>query len=187
MGRWRVYSFWCHVTQLLTIPRFTKICPWDFWIALQGESLYTLFWLLIWMLYNTLVLFLNMFFCFWRDYKGSLDESDQFMMDPVNFMTTMMSNWTLPSHIVLFDFQAQLLRNILISHSFKEVMVSSLCSNNKPKRIFDDLISNQKVVWYLFLLMRGESKVTLKRKVGDLTNQNMTKMKKNTNHYSYNL
>lgn len=26
--------------------------------------------------------------------------------------------------------------------------------------------------------MRGESKVTLKRRVGDLTNQNMTKMKK---------
>lgn len=52
--------------------------------------------------------------------KGVLDESDRFMMDPVGFASEFAKNWSLPSHIVLFDSQEKLLRDFLTSHSFQE-------------------------------------------------------------------
>ncbi|XP_042486674.1 mannosyltransferase APTG1 [Macadamia integrifolia] len=53
--------------------------------------------------------------------KGVLDESDRFMMDPAHFVADMAKNWSLPSHIVLFDPQERKLREFLISHSFREL------------------------------------------------------------------
>ncbi|KAJ6731647.1 GLYCOSYLTRANSFERASE [Salix purpurea] len=53
--------------------------------------------------------------------KGIPDESDHFMMDPVSFVSTLMTNRSLPSHVVLFDSEEQLLRDFLISHSFTEI------------------------------------------------------------------
>ncbi|XP_059637560.1 mannosyltransferase APTG1 isoform X2 [Cornus florida] len=53
--------------------------------------------------------------------KGTLDESDRFMMDPVGFASEFAINWSLPSHIVLFDSQEKLLKNFLFSHSFEEI------------------------------------------------------------------
>ncbi|CAL5375059.1 unnamed protein product [Camellia sinensis] len=53
--------------------------------------------------------------------KGVLDESDRFMMDPVGFASEFAKNWSLPSHIVLFDSQEKLLKDFLTSHSFQEV------------------------------------------------------------------
>ncbi|KAJ6355359.1 hypothetical protein OIU77_005862 [Salix suchowensis] len=53
--------------------------------------------------------------------KGIPDESDHFMMDPVSFVSTLMTNGSLPSHVVLFDSEEQLLRDFLISHSFTEI------------------------------------------------------------------
>ncbi|XP_052180477.1 mannosyltransferase APTG1 isoform X1 [Diospyros lotus] len=52
--------------------------------------------------------------------KGVLDESDRFMMDPVGFASEFAKNWSLPSHIVLFDSQEKLLEDFLASHSFQE-------------------------------------------------------------------
>ncbi|GMY35497.1 GPI mannosyltransferase 3 isoform X2 [Fagus crenata] len=52
--------------------------------------------------------------------KGILDESDRFMMDPVNFASEFAKNWSIPSHVVLFDSEERLLRDFLISHSFRE-------------------------------------------------------------------
>lgn len=53
--------------------------------------------------------------------KGIPDESDRFMMDPIGFATEFAKNWSLPSHIVLFYSEERLLRDFLVSHSFKEV------------------------------------------------------------------
>ena len=53
--------------------------------------------------------------------KGTPDESDRFMMDPVGFATKFAKNWSVPSHIVLFDSEEKLLKDFLVSHSFKEV------------------------------------------------------------------
>ncbi|KAH8481943.1 hypothetical protein H0E87_029412 [Populus deltoides] len=53
--------------------------------------------------------------------KGIPDESDHFMMDPVSFVSTLMTNGSLPSHVVLFDSEEKLLRDFLISHSFIEI------------------------------------------------------------------
>lgn len=53
--------------------------------------------------------------------KGNLDESDRFMMDPVSFASAFAKNWSTPSHIVLFDSEERLLRDFLISHSFREI------------------------------------------------------------------
>ena len=58
--------------------------------------------------------------------KGIPDESDHFMMDPVSFVSTLMTNGSLPSHVVLFDSEEQLLRDFLISHSFTEVHAESM-------------------------------------------------------------
>ncbi|CAL1376987.1 unnamed protein product [Linum trigynum] len=52
--------------------------------------------------------------------KGIPDESDRFMIDPVGFMEEFSKNWSLPSHIVLFKSQEQLLRDFLVLHSFRE-------------------------------------------------------------------
>ncbi|GAB4845153.1 Mannosyltransferase aptg1 [Ancistrocladus abbreviatus] len=49
------------------------------------------------------------------------DESDRFMMDPLGFASEFAKNWSLPSHIVLFDSEERLLKDFLISHSFGEV------------------------------------------------------------------
>lgn len=43
------------------------------------------------------------------------------MIDPVGFASEFAKNWSLPSHIVLFDSEEKLLKDFLISHSFKEV------------------------------------------------------------------
>ncbi|XP_011018110.1 PREDICTED: GPI mannosyltransferase 3 isoform X1 [Populus euphratica] len=53
--------------------------------------------------------------------KGIPDESDHFMMDPVSFVSTLMTNGSLPSHVVLFASEEKLLRDFLISHSFTEI------------------------------------------------------------------
>lgn len=52
--------------------------------------------------------------------KGVMDESDRFMMNPVAFTKDFVKNWSMPSHIVLFDAQEKLLKDLLISLSFHE-------------------------------------------------------------------
>lgn len=52
--------------------------------------------------------------------KGVLDESDRFMMDPASFMSKFAQNWSLPSHVVLFDSEEQKLRSFLISFEYRE-------------------------------------------------------------------
>ncbi|KAA8535457.1 hypothetical protein F0562_030460 [Nyssa sinensis] len=59
--------------------------------------------------------------CSPREEEGSLDESDQFLMDPVGFASEFAKNWSLPSHIVLFDSQEKLLKDFLVLHSFHEI------------------------------------------------------------------
>lgn len=51
-----------------------------------------------------------------------LDESDRFMLDPVGFATEFAKNWSLPSHIVVFDAQEKLLKDFMVSHNFVEVI-----------------------------------------------------------------
>lgn len=53
--------------------------------------------------------------------KGIPVESDRFLTNPLDFATEFAKNWTVPSHIVLFDSEERLLKDFLISHSFKEV------------------------------------------------------------------
>ncbi|VFQ71286.1 unnamed protein product [Cuscuta campestris] len=53
--------------------------------------------------------------------RGVLDESDQFMLDPVGFATEFAKSWSPPSHIVVFDAQEKLLEKFLDLHNFKEV------------------------------------------------------------------
>lgn len=55
------------------------------------------------------------------DEKGSLDESDQFLKDPLNFATNFSQKWSRPSHIVVFDSQEKPLKEFLASQHFKEV------------------------------------------------------------------
>ncbi|XP_077232697.1 alg9-like mannosyltransferase family isoform X2 [Tasmannia lanceolata] len=59
--------------------------------------------------------------CSPSDENGILDESDRFMMDPVGFASNMSTNWSLPSHVVLFDSEEKQLKGFLISHSFREI------------------------------------------------------------------
>ena len=54
--------------------------------------------------------------------RGVLDESDRFMTDPVAFMTEYAKDWSLPSHIVLFDSEEQKLRSFLFSLDYAEVL-----------------------------------------------------------------
>lgn len=53
-----------------------------------------------------------------------MDESDRFMMDPSNFVSGMLRNKALPSHLVLFDTEERHLYELLESHSYKEVKVT---------------------------------------------------------------
>ncbi|KAG8372474.1 hypothetical protein BUALT_Bualt12G0069900 [Buddleja alternifolia] len=53
--------------------------------------------------------------------KGILDESDKFLADPIGFAAALARNWSLPSHIVLFDSQERLLKEFLISNHFQEI------------------------------------------------------------------
>ncbi|EXB94916.1 GPI mannosyltransferase 3 [Morus notabilis] len=52
--------------------------------------------------------------------KGVIDESDRFMMDPVGFASEYAKNWSIPSHIVLFESEEKLLKDFLETHSYRE-------------------------------------------------------------------
>jgi phosphatidylinositol glycan class B len=53
--------------------------------------------------------------------KGELDESDQFLVNPLGFASELARNWSEPpSHIVLFASEETKLRDFMIQHSFKE-------------------------------------------------------------------
>ncbi|GMN24684.1 hypothetical protein TIFTF001_049164 [Ficus carica] len=52
--------------------------------------------------------------------KGVPDESDRFMMDPAGFASENAKNWSIPSHIVLFESEENLLKDFLVSHSYRE-------------------------------------------------------------------
>ncbi|KAA8522802.1 hypothetical protein F0562_009225 [Nyssa sinensis] len=73
--------------------------------------------------YSTLHHNLPMHFldCSPSEEKGMPDESDRFMMDPAGFASEFAKNWTLPSHIVLFDSEEKLLKDFLGLHSFQEI------------------------------------------------------------------
>ncbi|XP_050208020.1 mannosyltransferase APTG1 [Mercurialis annua] len=53
--------------------------------------------------------------------RGVPDESDRFMIDPVGFTSEMAKNWSQPSHIVLFDSEERLVKDFLVSQSFREI------------------------------------------------------------------
>ncbi|KAF3649801.1 putative E3 ubiquitin-protein ligase XBAT32-like [Capsicum annuum] len=59
--------------------------------------------------------------CTPSDEKGALDESDRFLADPAGFATEFAKNWSIPSHIVLFDYQEKLLKDFLALHNFGEI------------------------------------------------------------------
>lgn len=59
--------------------------------------------------------------CTPSEQRGILDESDRFLLDPAGFLSEFSKNWSLPSHIVLFDSEERRLKDFLTSHSFKEV------------------------------------------------------------------
>ncbi|PKA55335.1 Dol-P-Man:Man(7)GlcNAc(2)-PP-Dol alpha-1,6-mannosyltransferase [Apostasia shenzhenica] len=67
--------------------------------------------------YNVTMHFLD---CTPSDVRGTLDESDQFMANPVDFTSEMFKHDSLPSHIVVFDSEEIMLRDILSSRSFRE-------------------------------------------------------------------
>lgn len=69
---------------------------------------------------NFLLIISNSYFLNSED-RGIPDESDRFMMDPFGFASDYAKNWSVPSHIVLFDSEEKLLIEFLISHSFKQV------------------------------------------------------------------
>ena len=48
------------------------------------------------------------------------------MMDPVGFTSEYAKNWSLPSHIVLYEPEEKLLREFLVSHSFRQVNSGTL-------------------------------------------------------------
>lgn len=56
--------------------------------------------------------------------RGVPDESDRFMMDPVGFIKELANDWSLLSHIVLFESEERALREFLLLHSFKEVDIN---------------------------------------------------------------
>ncbi|KAI3709197.1 hypothetical protein L2E82_38956 [Cichorium intybus] len=59
--------------------------------------------------------------CSPSEVKGIPDESDRFLMDPINFISEYEKNWSKPSHIVLFNTEENHLKDFLFSHSFKEI------------------------------------------------------------------
>ncbi|XP_065861943.1 mannosyltransferase APTG1 isoform X2 [Euphorbia lathyris] len=73
--------------------------------------------------YSTLHRHLPMRFldCSPSEEKGILDESDRFMMDPVSFTSELAKTWSRPSHVVLFDSEERVLKDLLISYSFREI------------------------------------------------------------------
>ncbi|GER56082.1 GPI mannosyltransferase [Striga asiatica] len=73
--------------------------------------------------YSTLHKNISMRFldCTPREERGNLDESDQFLHDPLVFVTRLARNWTPPSHIVLFDSQEKPSKELLASHKFDEM------------------------------------------------------------------
>ncbi|CAA0831593.1 Alg9-like mannosyltransferase family [Striga hermonthica] len=73
--------------------------------------------------YSTLHQNISMRFldCTPSEERGNLDESDQFLQDPLAFVKTLARNWTPPSHIVLFDSQEKPLKDFLVSHKFDEM------------------------------------------------------------------
>ncbi|KAJ9153496.1 hypothetical protein P3X46_026926 [Hevea brasiliensis] len=73
--------------------------------------------------YSTLHHHLPMRFldCTPSEEKEIPDESDRFMFDPVGFASELAKNWSLPSHIVLFESEERLLKDFLIAHSFREI------------------------------------------------------------------
>ncbi|CAA0836061.1 Alg9-like mannosyltransferase family [Striga hermonthica] len=73
--------------------------------------------------YSTLHRNISMRFldCTPSEERGKLDESDQFLHDPLAFVTRLARNWTPPSHIVLFDPQEKPLKEFLVSHKFYEM------------------------------------------------------------------
>lgn len=64
---------------------------------------------------------LHILYFLFRDAKESIVESDQFKMDPVGFVSIMVANWSLPSHVVVFDLEERKIRDLLHSHFFIEV------------------------------------------------------------------
>ncbi|KAJ4836222.1 hypothetical protein Tsubulata_025597, partial [Turnera subulata] len=68
--------------------------------------------------YNLPMRFLD---CSPSEEKNIMDESDRFMSDPVGFASELATNWSRPSHIVIFDSEEKKLRDFLISHSFLEI------------------------------------------------------------------
>jgi phosphatidylinositol glycan class B len=58
--------------------------------------------------------------CSPSEMKGTPDESDRFLMNPVEFASEFVKNWSQPTHIVLFDSQEKFLQNFLALHYFQE-------------------------------------------------------------------
>lgn len=110
---------------LITLPCIATF-PCEFWTAHPGSEswnvskIFSSSWCFC--LVTGLITFSFAFdVLFNSEEKGVLDESDSFMMDPVGFAAEFAKNWSLPSHIVLFDSQEKLLKDFLTSHSFQEV------------------------------------------------------------------
>ncbi|KAL9243696.1 hypothetical protein vseg_017553 [Gypsophila vaccaria] len=59
--------------------------------------------------------------CTPSDQRGVPDESDRFMLNPLEFVSDFSRNWSLPSHIVMFDSGEKKLKSFLMSNSFREV------------------------------------------------------------------
>lgn len=117
---------------LITLPCITTF-PCNFWTARPGSKSWNalkIFSCWCFCLGTCVIMFsFGCYVLFNSEEKGVLDESDRFMMDPVGFAAEFAKNWSLPSHIVLFDSQEKLLKDFLTSHSFQEVKFSffALC------------------------------------------------------------
>lgn len=59
--------------------------------------------------------------CTPSEQRGTPDESDRFMLDPHGFASEFAKNWSLPSHIILFESEERKLKDFLISRSYREV------------------------------------------------------------------
>jgi hypothetical protein len=66
---------------------------------------------------------LYVFICFYSKERGVIDESDQFMSNPTEFVKSLFSNSHLLnfSHLILFESEENHLRDLLSSH-FVEVL-----------------------------------------------------------------
>lgn len=69
------------------------------------------------------------------DTKG-IEESDRFMMDPASFAVEFAKNWSVPSHIILFDHEERLLKDFLALHSFQEVCSTLILINEVTENWF---------------------------------------------------